>query len=245
MLRASTRARGAEREIRRVASMPFSSGIATSMTTTSGSKRSASSTASRPVPASPTTSMSCCESSISRKPCRTIAWSSANKIRIFLCMVFAVNRYAHFNLDSIFVRAPKRKLASGASRARAHPDHSHPLISGFVPVAEASAVIRNGEADIVPFRPELNRNMRGAGMPRNIGQSFLANAEKVSLRFIGQPTAETGAVIHGNPGALRESFCEPAQAFLQAEVVEDRRMQELRNLAHISERLVDEIQAVS
>ena len=53
MLSARTRVRGAMVTRRRVASMPFSSGMVTSMTTRSGWSFSASSTASRPLAASP------------------------------------------------------------------------------------------------------------------------------------------------------------------------------------------------
>ena len=82
MLSARTRVWGVEAASRRVASMPFSSGMLTSITTTSGFSRSANSTASRPLPASPTISMSGCAARIMRKPCRTTAWSSASRIRV-------------------------------------------------------------------------------------------------------------------------------------------------------------------
>ena len=52
----------------RVASIPFNSGMATSITTRSGRSVSASSTASRPVAASPTISRSGCEPRIIRNP---------------------------------------------------------------------------------------------------------------------------------------------------------------------------------
>ncbi len=58
-------------QIRRVASMPSMSGMRMSITTRSGSWVLASSTASRPVAASPTTAMSGVESSSSRKVARS------------------------------------------------------------------------------------------------------------------------------------------------------------------------------
>ena len=73
MLSATTRACGTLSPMRRVASMPFSSGMATSITTISGLSDSASSSASRPLPASPTISMSGCSARIILKPCRTTA----------------------------------------------------------------------------------------------------------------------------------------------------------------------------
>ncbi len=82
MLSASTRACGAFSAMRRVASMPFSSGMATSITTTSGFSLAASSSASRPFPASPTISISDCSARIIWNPRLTTAWSSASRMRI-------------------------------------------------------------------------------------------------------------------------------------------------------------------
>lgn len=65
----------------RVASMPSSTGIRTSITTTSGESRSARSIAARPSPHSPTTSMSGCASMIVAKPVRISAWSSHTSTR--------------------------------------------------------------------------------------------------------------------------------------------------------------------
>src|ERR1700722_9043989 len=89
MLNARTRVRGAAATRRRVASIPFSSGMATSITTTSGCSCSASSTASRPLPASPTICISGCVSRIKRKPLRTMAWSSARRIFNMLRILLA------------------------------------------------------------------------------------------------------------------------------------------------------------
>ncbi len=66
---------------RRVASMPSSSGMRMSISTTSGFSRRAMSTACTPSTASPTTSMSSSASKIILKPARTSAWSSAIMMR--------------------------------------------------------------------------------------------------------------------------------------------------------------------
>ena len=68
--------------MRRVASIPFSLGMRTSISTTSGAVSPARSTASSPSPASPTTSRSGSALRISRKPALTSAWSSASRTRI-------------------------------------------------------------------------------------------------------------------------------------------------------------------
>jgi hypothetical protein len=61
-----------------VASTPSSTGIRTSISTTSGRSRSTRSTASAPLPASPTTSMSSCAPSTIRNPTRISSWSSTS-----------------------------------------------------------------------------------------------------------------------------------------------------------------------
>src|SRR5438876_10375603 len=76
--RISTRVSGQRSTMRRVASTPSSSGIAMSMMTTSGRRRCASATASRPFPATPITCRSWPPSSKARRPSRTTAWSSAS-----------------------------------------------------------------------------------------------------------------------------------------------------------------------
>ena len=69
---------------RRVASSPSSSGIRMSIRITLGPRRVALSIASRPLLASPTTSMSGSCASSMRKPARTIDWSSATRTLIVM-----------------------------------------------------------------------------------------------------------------------------------------------------------------
>ncbi len=73
----STRAAEPAARMRRVASMPSTSGIRTSINTTSGENLVAALTACSPLAASPTTVMSGSASRIIRKPVRTSDWSSA------------------------------------------------------------------------------------------------------------------------------------------------------------------------
>ena len=70
--------------MRRVASMPSSSGMRMSMSTTSGSSALAIVTASAPSEASPTTSRSSSASRIILNPARTSAWSSAIRMRTLM-----------------------------------------------------------------------------------------------------------------------------------------------------------------
>ena len=67
--------------IRLVASMPSMTGMRTSIRMTSGLVRRAASTASAPLPASPTTVKPGVAAMIPQKPTRTSAWSSATTTR--------------------------------------------------------------------------------------------------------------------------------------------------------------------
>jgi hypothetical protein len=78
----STRGASARSEICRVASMPSTRGMRTSINTTSGFSVRAVATASIPSPASPTTSSSGSDPRIILKPERTSRWSSAIRTRI-------------------------------------------------------------------------------------------------------------------------------------------------------------------
>src|SRR5947208_10283782 len=77
----STLTRLSRSTIRAVASMPFSSGSVTSMTTTSGRSRSVISTAVRPSPVSPTISIAASVSRMRRRPWRTMVWASTRNTR--------------------------------------------------------------------------------------------------------------------------------------------------------------------
>jgi len=77
VVKMSTRADGTVRVIRRVASIPSSTGMRMSISTTSGLTRLTAATASEPSAASATTSRSASASRIFRRPVRIIAWSSA------------------------------------------------------------------------------------------------------------------------------------------------------------------------
>ncbi len=66
----------------RVASMPFMTGMRTSIKMTSGRARRAASTASAPLPASPTTMKPGVAEMMPQKPTRTRAWSSATTTRM-------------------------------------------------------------------------------------------------------------------------------------------------------------------
>ena len=75
-----------------VASSPSMPGMRTSMITTSGLRRSASSTADAPSAASPTTRMCGARESERRRPSRTTSWSST--ISVVISSAIGVRSYA-------------------------------------------------------------------------------------------------------------------------------------------------------
>src|SRR5580692_6625999 len=243
MLSASTRVRGDESARRRVASIPFSSGMATSITITSGCSVPASSTASRPLPASPTISMSGCAARIILNPCRTTAWSSANKIWIFSLMLRTARRHADFDLDALALFRMHRQVAAHAARAGTHPDHTHaavPRASG----RQAVALVVDRQAHIVTLRFQRDHRPVRAGMPRHISQGLLRQPEQVRFSLIRQPPRDVGLEFRLDARAMREAFAKPAQPGLQAEVVQNRRTQQLRHLAYIADGFVYQVQTV-
>ena len=132
VVRMSTRTSlvAAVRVICRVASMPSISGIRTSISTTSGMCRRACSTASAPVPASPTTSKPAVAATMPRKPARTRAWSSATSTR----SVMNGNQRQP---------GPDHETATGTRRgaelaaAQAHPlPHADDAVPGPLPSAD-------------------------------------------------------------------------------------------------------------
>ncbi len=78
----SRRATRSRAKICRVASTPSISGIRMSMRTTSGSSSSTCWTASRPLPAVPTTAIPACASMMTATPSRKSSWSSTSRTRI-------------------------------------------------------------------------------------------------------------------------------------------------------------------
>src|SRR5438876_5221955 len=108
----------------RVASMPFSSGSDTSITTTWGRRRSVISAAVRPSRASPTTWMSASASRMRRRPWRTTVWSSTSRTRSLT--VRGSSRH----------RSPvKENRSGGACRARRGllMEHGQPLVAALDP----------------------------------------------------------------------------------------------------------------
>src|ERR1019366_3869133 len=213
MLRASTRAWGLAAVRRRVASMPLSSGMATSITTISGRSSAARSTASRPLPASPTISMSAWAARIILKPWRTTAWSSANRMR----MRFMLDRDPHLNYNTLVEARADRDIATGAAGASAHPDHAQWARPTGLPrlrdgcIGQAAAVVVNGEANLIAARFQFDFDALRSGVTRHVGQRLLRDAEQGRLGLIGKAAGATGFESRLDAGARGEALHQPAQ----------------------------------
>src|SRR5688572_18771199 len=185
MLRARTLVCGCDSAMRRVASMPLSSGIATSMTTTSGFSCSVMVTASRPLPASPTISMSAWAPRIIRKPWRTTAWSSANKIRVFLLILHNGRGNPGFDGHAFF-GGQDFQFPAGTARPGSHAGHADSASRGFFGGINPLSIVADPEANLVAVfvKPHFDTGrLRVAG---NIGQSFLGDTEEMGFGFVGE-----------------------------------------------------------
>src|SRR5580765_7172832 len=111
------RARGQILRISRAASSPFRSGIEKSRTATSGQRSRASRSASCPSPASATTAKPS-RSSKALSPWRTIAWSSARRIRFG---IVRLHRYGEDQLGSATRAGDDVERSADGVQALANP----------------------------------------------------------------------------------------------------------------------------
>ena len=113
----------------RVASTPSMTGIRISMTITSGRVRAAAAIASRPLAASPTTSMSSSPVSTMRKPVRTSSWSSTSSTRMLMARRRA-RRQAGHHAEALVRRLGDERPAQHRDPL-AHPDQAAALVVGL------------------------------------------------------------------------------------------------------------------
>src|SRR5436190_1583621 len=217
--------------IRRVASTPFILGLAISMLTRLGLRSRASLTVSSPLPASPITSISGCWFRISLNPCRTTAWSSANRIRNFrdIRRLFVGNLYG--NLHASAGAGLHVDPSAGRSGARSHADQAETGMICFL--HNSPAVVGNGEPEHAFGRDELYLYLGGLRMTGNVSQRFLGDAKQLSFAFVTKPAAERSIQLDGNPGSLRKPIRQPAQARVQSEIIQDAGSKKLGYLANV------------
>src|ERR1700749_165767 len=169
----------------------------TSSTATSGSIFWTNSTAARPSGASPTHSMSACDSTSARKPSRTSAWSSAKKTRslliAFLLRLRAVGRVepdgdAHEDGRAASGRALDLDRAVDERRALGPPDEAHAahFSVGFDSLGvKAAAVVLHDEHDVAVAAFEQHVDARGRRVLGDVVQSLLRDAvqRRLDQRF--------------------------------------------------------------
>ena len=170
--------------IRRVASRPSSSGIRMSMRITSGCRRAAWTTASRPLLASATTSMSGSSASSSRKPARTIDWSSTTSTR----MVIGRHRAAAAGHG----RGSRRPGRVRRTSRRRRPSPARGCRPDRVPARRPStrlaacAVVAHLEPQLVGLVGHRDLGRAGAGVLEAVGQPLLHDAVRRQVEAGGQ-----------------------------------------------------------
>src|SRR5688572_4873136 len=200
MLRIRMRLPGRCFSISMDACSPFISGIAMSMTTTSGSSFFTSVSPSRPLPASPITVMDWSSSRMRRNPCRTSAWSSTSTTRIGCrglcsanaCLLFVLLRCAgrprghlqgHRDAHdrSAGRRWRERKLAAHQLRALAHADQADtpPPLPALRFRWQAAPAVFNLELDPILRLAQADPGFGGARVPAHVGERFLDDAVDV------------------------------------------------------------------
>src|SRR5664280_2077362 len=125
VVRMSTRVAGDAALIRRVASTPSSSGMRTSISTTSGWSCWACWTAASPLSASPTTRMSGWASSTIRNPIRSNPWSSTSRMLIGALTGEPALGAADLRIEGVGVEPAQFAggKCGGHGHAPVHPDH--------------------------------------------------------------------------------------------------------------------------
>src|SRR5438093_2505925 len=180
MVRMSTLASFSCLKMRRVASIPFSSGSVRSINTTSGCRRSASSTALRPSPASPTTSISSSVARMQRSPCRTMVWSSTSNTRIR-----SITPCMKAYLVGLCFMAQRLRARESAEKWGSRPQNNggaglHPGLLGVTLAGRGGSVLARApaggdEAELPELRPQ--RFARHAQAARGRGPVIAVLAE--------------------------------------------------------------------
>src|SRR3972149_11306751 len=170
---------GACSRIWRAASSPFMPGMAMSSNRTSGRRLATWWIVSSPVPASPTTSMSGIDSSNTRSPERTIAWSSAMRMRIG-----SIPRPVHgyFHEDGRAAAGPPLDGQNAADERGAllHAQQAQflrrrPGTSYFLHV-EALSIVFHDEDSMAIAPVQQHANAPGAGVSHYVRERLLGYA---------------------------------------------------------------------
>ena len=177
-----------------VALAPSTPGMRRSMSTRSGRSDAASSTASAPSDASPTTSMPGAWSSRPTMPARTMGWSSATTMRMVSVIPHASRgvraRPRHDDPQ------PRAAVGAGAELERAadeggavaDPGEAEPLLAGRR-VAGPDAVVGDGEHDLVARvgLRDVDRRRARLRVLAHVRERLLGAAEQHDLELAVEP----------------------------------------------------------
>src|ERR1700690_1177363 len=168
----------------RVASRPFRSGMAMSMTTTSGRCSFVRITDSRPSRASATTSISPSGSSRARRPSRAIVWSSASRTLMGFMGLFTFDSFEGKtcgNGGALAGRGGDLEDATDHLDALAHADKAEPPVSCGIQHmrhVEGSSIVMDLHEHRLGHVPYMQAHACGLGVLGSVDQGSLGHAEK-------------------------------------------------------------------
>src|SRR3954468_3494027 len=225
---------------------PFISGMAMSITITSGSTFLTSAMPSRPLPASPMTVMSGSSSRMRRNPCRTRAWSSTRTSRMGcdplcsanVCLLLVLvgdgrrcrhlQRHAHADDESGRIRGPECERAAHQLGAFPHADEPDalPAVLALGGWREPAAAVLDLELHAIVHLPEPHEGLGRSRVATHVGERLLHDAIDVNRR-LGRDQANRAALLEPCVDAVLspELLHVPRERLLQAEVVEHDRVE--------------------
>ena len=225
----------------RVASMPFITGICTSMTTTSGRCSAASATASAPSAARATTSIPGSGSSSEASPSRKTGWSSATEQpdglgheRLLSGEAPAPNGSQAWTVVPPARRAADLAVAAELLGALAQRQQSD---AGDDVGADAAAVVGDVHGQRRPVAREGTSARRRIGVPHDVGEGLRDDPVRRDLDRRRQPGAAVGS--DGDVDLRAHPFGLLPDRRLQPEVVEGGRAQVVDETAYVVERVGD------
>lgn len=178
-----------------------------------------------------------------RKPWRTTAWSSTNKIFVFLLILFHGQRHPGFDSDAGALRADFQ-FPTGVPRAGAHAGHSDSAAGRGYGGIDALSIVADPETHLVAILVKADFDAGGLGVAGDVGERFLGDAEEMGFGFVGEADREGRVISDFDAGAFVEAFALPAEAGVETEVVKDGGAKELGEFADVFDGLVDQLQAV-
>src|SRR6266567_3434447 len=187
--------------MRRVASRPSIPGMRMSMSTTSGSSRTAVSTASALSLASPTTSMSSSPLRMDRNPARTREWSSTTSTRIGPITILSAHRDAGPHPPPSTVDRPRFAGATESSGPLLHAPHPVTACQGGGRPLVAIIHDLDDNSAVVDLDPDLR--LADGGVAQHVRESLLDDAVPGVADGCGQGGRHPGHFeVDGEAGGL-------------------------------------------